>query len=319
MRKRFWEKGNKELPVLGFGGAALSGEGGGYGFGDITEAEAIKLVQMAYEAGFRLFDTAPIYGFGLSEIRLGKALKSIRENVTIVSKSGVTWHETKRVNMTNDPLVVEKMLHQSLKDLNTDYIDLYMIHWPDPKVDIRRPLEIYKKAQDQGKIKQIGLCNTTLEDLEKAKEIADISMVQSELNIFNTNPVRDLFPYLKKNKIGFMSWGTLDRGILTGRVTRDRKFDASDSRSWAPWWKGQDFEAKFNWIEKVEPVLKEHKLSLLELALGHNLHYSEVNMLLVGIKNEKSLHSMMEALENVQHKQEAIEEVLKNFSPATEA
>ena len=118
-----------KLP-LAFGGAAISGEGGGYGFGDISESAAIDLLKEAYDLGFTIFDTAPIYGFSLSEKRMGKAFKSMRDKVFIVSKSGVTWNESKRVDMTNDPKVARLMLEQSLRDLESDYIDLYMIHWP---------------------------------------------------------------------------------------------------------------------------------------------------------------------------------------------
>jgi len=156
---------------LAFGGAAISGEGGGYGFGDINENDSIELLNSAYDKGIRIFDTAPIYGFGLSEVRMGKAFKQTRDKVFIVSKSGVTWGENKRVDMTNDPVVTTKMLEQSLRDLQSDYIDLYMIHWPDTRVDIRRPLEVLAKAKHQGKIKHIGLCNTNIADLEKGSEI----------------------------------------------------------------------------------------------------------------------------------------------------
>ena len=86
---------------MAFGGAAISGEGGGYGFGNISEADSIELLHMSYDLGLRIFDTAPIYGFGLSEIRMGKAFKEMREKVFIVSKSGVTWGDNKRVDMSN--------------------------------------------------------------------------------------------------------------------------------------------------------------------------------------------------------------------------
>src|SRR5690606_12662881 len=100
--------------------------------------------------------TAPIYGFGLSEERFGAYLP---KEAFIISKSGVDWHANKRVNMTNDPFVTERMLNESLKRLKRDSIDLYMIHWPDSRVDIRLPLEVLARAQKAGKIKYIGLCN----------------------------------------------------------------------------------------------------------------------------------------------------------------
>jgi len=300
---------NSSIP-LAFGGASISGEGGGYGFGNISEGEAIDLLKEAYDLGLRLFDTAPIYGFGLSEQRLGKAFNQNRDKVFIVSKSGVTWHENKRVDMTNKPEVTQKMLEQSLRDLNTDYIDLYMIHWPDANVDIRRPLEILAKAKEQGKIKHIGLCNTTIEDLEKSKEVEKVEVVQSEFNFFQTALAENLFPYLKKHDISFMSWGTLDKGILTGRVDEKRKFDATDCRSWAPWWKNADNKSKFNAMKKIWPLLDEHGHTGLELALAHNLYFDEVTSALCGARNSEQLRSLFKALENLPGK-ELLEEAKK--------
>lgn len=287
---------------LAFGGAAISGEGGGYGFGDISEGDSIELLHKAYDSGIKIFDTAPIYGFGLSEIRMGKAFRKMRDKVFIVSKSGVTWGENKRVDMSNDPAVTLRMLEQSLRDLDSDYIDLYMIHWPDARVDIRKPLEVLAKAKHQGKIKHIGLCNTNIEDLERGSEIERIEVVQSEFNFFQDYPKADIFPYVKKHDMSFMSWGTLDKGILTGRVDEKRKFDASDCRSWAPWWKNADNKSKFDAMKKIWPLLDKNHHSGLELALGYNLSFPEVSVALCGAKNMDQLTSLFSALDNLPSK-----------------
>ncbi len=294
---------------LAFGGAAISGEGAGYGFGDISEIDAIDLLAMAYDYGIRVFDTAPIYGFGLSERRMGKAFKKMREKVFLVSKSGVTWNENKRVDMTNNPITTLKMLEQSLRDLDSEYIDLYMIHWPDALVDIRRPLEVLFKAQQEGKIKHIGLCNTNLEDLEKSKEIARIEVVQSEFNLFHHSQKDILFPYLLEHDISFMSWGTLDKGILTNRVDEKRKFEASDCRSWASWWKSANNTPKYLAMKKITPLLNAYGHTPLELALAYNLSFKEVSSLLCGAKNKEQLHSLFKALENLPSK-EVIDEMV---------
>jgi myo-inositol catabolism protein IolS len=288
---------------LAFGGAAISGEGGGYGFGDISEGAAIDLLKEAYELGMRIFDSAPIYGFGLSEVRMGKAFKDMREKVFLVSKSGVTWHENKRVDMTNDPATAQRMLEQSLKDLNTDYIDLYMVHWPDKNVDIRRVMEVLSKAKHQGKIKHIGLCNTFVEDLDKAFEIDRVEVVQSEFNFFINSFVRnEIFPYIKEKNISYMSWGTLEKGILTGRVDAAREskkqYDKSDCRSWAPWWKDAANKDKFDAMKAIWPVLDKNNHNGLEMALSYNLSYPELSVALCGAKNSDQLRTLFKALEN---------------------
>lgn len=287
-----------EIP-LGFGGAAISGEGGGYGFGEVSKQDAFDALACAYDNGVRLFDTAPIYGFGLSEQRFGEFFQPKREDVFLVSKSGVSWHDTKRVNMTNDPETTQKMLEQSLRDLRSDYIDLYMIHWPDHNVDIRRPMEVLAKAKAEGKIKHIGLCNTYMEDLQKAQEIEKIEAVQSQLNPFDTSTVEQLGDYLSENNISFMSWGTLDKGILTRKVTEKREYDPSDCRSWAPWWDKKEVAKKSLAMQDVFEFLEQSDVSGLNYAISHNLLNPVCDMVLVGMKNPKYVESTLKATNKI--------------------
>jgi myo-inositol catabolism protein IolS len=297
-----------DIPVITFGGASISGEGGGYGFGSISEKDAEALLKSAWEAGITLFDTAPIYGFGLSEERMGRYLP---KEAKLISKSGVDWHDNKRVNMTNDPGVTEKMLNLGLKRINRDFFDIYMIHWPDPKVDIRIPLDVLIKAQERGKIKKIGLCNTTASDLAKAKSITQIDVLQSELNFFNQAP----FAHLGDEWKGplSMSWGTFDKGILSGRVTKDRTFDKEDARSWAPWWNKKEVALKIEKTQILKNILSDYNISLPDFCLSYNLQYFGVTTCLIGLKTVGDVVQMTSSL----HKQlmrEKIEEVLERFN-----
>lgn len=294
----------KPFPVITFGGASLSAEGGGYGFGAMSEAEAEKLIKSAWEAGISVFDTAPIYGFGLSEERLGRYLP---QDAFIVSKSGVDWHQSKRVNMTNDPAVTQRMLDESLKRLNRETIDLYMIHWPDSKVDIRMPLEILKKAQEQGKIRHVGLCNTTLQDLSKAEEILPIQAIQSELNLFNQKPFEQLEDKWKDYLS--MGWGTFDKGILSGRVHHGRTFDKNDARSWAPWWDKKSVKVKIDKTIKLQEILLDYRVGLAEFCIYYNLYYFGLSTCLVGFKTVKDVVDVSSNLQSKLSK-ETMREVL---------
>lgn len=290
---------SQQVSVIGFGGGAISGEGGGYGFGQVSEADSIELVHACLDAGINLFDTAPIYGFGTSEQRLGKALHDRRDQAFIVSKAGVTWDEKKRVRMDNSPDVVNSMLEQSLRDLQTDYIDLYFIHWPSKDTDISEPMRVLADAKKAGKIRAIGLSNTYDADLRKAMEIERVDVVQAEYNLLKRKVEGELFPLVREFGLGFMSWGTLEKGILTGRVTKDRKFDQHDSRSRAPWWTKTDHSAKFAAMDKINRILAEANHSGLELAIGYLLSHNEVSTALCGIKNKDQLKSAVNALENL--------------------
>lgn len=278
------------LPVV-FGGASISGEGGGYGFGDIDEAAAISLLNEACDKGITVFDSAPIYGFGLSEKRIGQAFKNKREEVYLVSKSGVSWHENKRVNMTNDPVVTQRMLEQSLKDFQSDYIDLYMIHWPDKNVDIRFPMEVLAKAKQQQKIRHIGLCNSNPEDFSKAGEVVEVDVLQSEYSLIKDKAFESLDKDIKK-----MGWGTFDKGILTGRVNKNRTYDKSDCRSWAPWWKKSDLNIKLEKVERLKQHLDSKGIELIDIAL-HFVLQNDINLApIVGMKNTQQLDSVINVL-----------------------
>lgn len=298
---------NRSMPVITFGGAALSGEGGGYGFGAVSENEAQNLIKGAWEAGITVFDTAPIYGFGLSEERLGRYLP---KEALVITKSGVDWHDSKRVNMTNTKEVTKKMLHESLKRLKRDQIDIYMIHWPDARVDIREPLEVLKEAQDEGKIKWIGLCNTNKGDLEKAEEICDIKILQSELNLFNQKPFDDLGE--KWQSKWTMSWGTFDKGILSGRVTHERKFSKEDCRSWAPWWNKKIVTSKIDRTEELKSILNDYHISLPEFCIHYNLYYYGIASTLIGFK---SVGDVVHVASNLQPKlmRERMKEVMDRW------
>lgn len=299
-----------DVSVVGFGGASVSGEGGGYGFGAISETEAITLLHAAKNLGINLFDTAPVYGFGLSERRIGKAFKTTRDSVFIVSKCGVYSEDGEKAQITNSPDIVEKMLHQSLKDLDTDYIDLYMIHWPDSKVDIRKPMEVLAKYQAQGKIKAIGLCNTNPDDYQKAKDVARVDVLQSNCNLFDRSAQKDLWSFVREDELGFMCYGTYDKGILTGRATADRKYDAHDLRSKSAQWLRENKEPKFAAVQKIQELVKNQNFDLVSVALNGVLSHPEVSTALCGIRNIAQLESTIAATQ-VEVPQEVLDEVYK--------
>jgi aryl-alcohol dehydrogenase-like predicted oxidoreductase len=212
--------------------------------------------------------------------------------------------------MSNSKDVTEKMLAQSLKRLKRDVIDIYMIHWPDPKVDIRVPLEVLKLAQTKGKIKHIGLCNTNQEDLRKAKEICEIDVLQSELNLFNQEAFLRLDQEWQ-NKFT-MGWGTFDKGILTGRVTHDRVFSKEDCRAWAPWWNKKEVQVKIKRTQKLKEILVDYNLSLQSFCLHYSISYFGLSTCLIGFKTVGDISEVTSSLQSSPMR-ETIKEVLDRW------
>ena len=286
--------GNWSKQPFAFGGAALSGSGGGYGFGNLPDAQGV--LERSLELGVNIFDTAPIYGFGESEKVLGTFIKDKREKVKVISKSGVNWHDNMRVDMSNDPKVTQKMLEDSLRRLDTDYIDLFMIHWPDTNVDIRYPLEVLAKAKEQQKVLEIGLCNTNIGDLKAAEEVTAIKAVQCQHNVYE-QPPEEVIQYIKEKNLSFMCWGVFDKGILTGRVTKAREqakdYDENDCRKDAPWWVQKDILAKVDKYSEFASFAESKECSPAELAMSYSLSPDWSHVGLLGTKTIEDLEKVV--------------------------
>jgi len=312
MKKKARTLGNTGLKVspLSFGSASISSDGGGYGFGPIGFNESMSLIEKSIEMGVNLFDSAPVYGMQEAEMRLGKFFKARggRKNIFLTSKSGVTWHPNKRINLTNDPKVTESMLLQSLKDFQTDYIDIYFIHWPDSAVDIRRPLEVLVKYQEKGAIRFLGLCNTNESDYLRSKDVAKIDVMQCEYNLFQKKVEEYILPLCKNENLGFMAWGTLEKGILSGQFHPKKALHASDNRVGAPWFKQKDVSFKCELVEKMKQngnAIVNSKdgnpFSMMAFSLGYYFSRPEVTTLLCGSKTLLQWSESIEALKKGEH------------------
>lgn len=284
-----------KVPAIGFGGGAISGEGGGYGFGEIDEAAACKVLEHAFERGIRLFDTAPIYGFGMSEKRIGLALsrhKKVRSEITLISKLGVAWGEDKKVFISNAPDVAWRMLETSLKDLQTDFLDVYMIHWPDAKVPVEETMQALAEMKKQGLIKAIGVSNFDRTLLERARKIAAIDALQCNFSVFDNEPRDEHFENLEANGIGFMSYGTLAKGLLAGTVKRDRAFDAKDYRATFPAFTKLR-EALDPFIEEFAIIAKEVGATPAQLAVSWVLSHKATSVALCGSKRVEQIDEVV--------------------------
>lgn len=288
---------------VGFGGAAISGEGGGYGFGDISEREAIDLLSAVLDEGINLFDTAPVYGFGLSESRIGKAFARKRDRVFLVSKGGVSWQENRRIFHSNKRDLLSRMLDQSLSRLQTDYLDLYLIHWPDAQVPITETLEFLHNSQQSGKIRAYGFSNYSITGLHEILALSPIHAIQHEYNVFKRASFREIGKFAISHNLGVMGYGTFNKGILTGHVTLEREklqqFSKTDLRSWAPWWKREDRTYQYAFVKDLELLLKESGYGLLDFALGFSLAEPSISTALCGMRSISQLREITAALDHL--------------------
>jgi aryl-alcohol dehydrogenase-like predicted oxidoreductase len=208
---------------------------GGWMWGGTDEAESIATVRTAVDRGINLIDTAPAYGFGRSEEIVGKAISEghLRSRVLIATKAGLEW-STGRVFRNASRTRILQEVEDSLRRLRTDHIDIYQVHWPDPLVAIEETAEAMRILVEQGKIGAIGVSNFSVGQMERFRRVAPLHVLQPPYNLFERGIEEDILPYCRKNKIATLGYGALCRGLLSGRMRPDRKFEGDDLRRTDP-------------------------------------------------------------------------------------
>ena len=244
---------------------------GGWQWGGTDEEESVDTILKALEMGVSTIDTAPIYGFGKSEELVGNALRQFgnREEVQIATKLGLEWDDNENVQRNSSRERILKEFEDSLRRLQTDYIDIYQIHWPDLQTDFKETAATLLQLLDSGKIRAIGASNFTVEQMEEFRQYAPIHVAQPPYNLFERGIEKDVLPYCKEQNISLLTYGALCRGLLSGKMDKDYTFKKGDLRRNAdPKFQGETFERHLEAVEKLKDFAsKELDQSVLNLAV----------------------------------------------------
>jgi len=240
----------KDVSRVGLGTWAI----GGWMWGGTDEAESIKTIHTALDRGITLIDTAPAYGFGRSEEIVGKALKEYgqRDKIVLATKVGIEWNDEGGVARNASKERIAREIDDSLRRLQTDYIDIYQVHWPDPLVPISETALAMQKLFDDGKIRAIGVSNFSPQQLEEFREAAKLHFCQPPYNLFERGIEKDVLPYCRKNQIAVLAYGALCRGLLSGKMSEDRKFEGDDLRKEDPKFKEPRFEQYLKAVDLLD-------------------------------------------------------------------
>src|SRR6201997_5824329 len=241
---------------------------GGWMWGGTDEAQSIATIRSAIDRGVTLIDTAPVYGFGRSGEIVGKALEgSLRQKVTIATKVGLAWKDG-AVFRDSRPARIRKEIEDSLKRLRTDYIDLYQVHWPDLETPIAETARTLADLRRQGKIRAIGVSNYSPTQMDAFRAVASLDAVQPPYNLFEREIDGDVLPYAKHTALTVLSYGALCRGLLSGRMTANSKFDGDDLRKVDPKFQGERFRQYLTAVDELKTLARQRfGKSVLALAL----------------------------------------------------
>jgi aryl-alcohol dehydrogenase-like predicted oxidoreductase len=202
---------------------------GGWMWGGTDRRESIATIHAALDQGINLIDTAPAYGFGVSEEIVGAALAGIRTEAVIATKTGLEWRDGKVLRNASRARIMQEV-DDSLRRLRTDYIDIYQVHWPDPLVPVEETAEGMRLLYEQGKIRAIGVSNFSLAQMNSFRRVAPLHVLQSPFNLFERDIEVQILRYCRANNIATLGYGALCRGLLSGRMRPDTTFDGDDLR-----------------------------------------------------------------------------------------
>lgn len=285
---------------------------GEYGWGAVDHAELVRAVQMAVDNGITIFDTADVYGLGSSEKTLGQALEGRRKDVVIASKFGVRI-ENGKTFYDNSREWINKAVDASLQRLNTDYIDLYQVHYRDGKTPIGDIVLSLQDLQRKGKIRYFGLSNVTVSDIPELIPYQDhFVSFQDEYSLATRKNEKIIQGVQHTLSLTPMTWGSLGQGILTGKYGKDTCFSKDDRRS-------RDIYVNFHGDKLIHNLEIVEVLKQIATSIGHSvaavairfiLDYIKESIVLVGIKNERQLTSNLESMDFALN-QKQIEQLLE--------
>ncbi len=261
-------------------------------YGAFDDDEAIAAARTAFDGGVTLFDTAAIYGWGYGEELMGRALKGIRDDVVLVTKGGRRWQEgeadrSKATVSDSDPAYLRDSIDQSLKRLQTDHIDLFLIHWPDKERAYSVPMQVLEDAKQAGKILHSGVSNFTADMMSESRETSPIITNQVGYHIFDRRPEAEIMPFVADNGMGVMAYGSMAHGLLTGSWSPDQSFSDDDWRAGGAnfglnSWGSDNLAANVAVVNSLSALAQENGKTIAQLAIAWVLSNPVVSVALAG-------------------------------------
>jgi aryl-alcohol dehydrogenase-like predicted oxidoreductase len=272
---------------------------GGWMWGGSDDQESIRTIHAALDQGINLIDTAPIYGYGRSEEIVGEALRQrgCRERVILATKVGLDWTNGKvERNSTRRRILHE--FEDSLRRLQTDYIDIYQVHWPDPLVPLEETAATLRELYEQGKIRAVGVSNYSPAEMAHFSAIAPLHTIQPPYNLFEREIEGDVLPFALSHRITTLTYGALCRGLLSGAMRLDRQFANGDMRKTTdPKFQPQHFAGYLNAASKLDAFAREnYGKRVIHLAVRWLLDQPGIGVALWGARQPEQLAPIREVM-----------------------
>ncbi|MBD1427919.1 aldo/keto reductase [Sphingobacterium arenae] len=298
-----------QLSVITYGAFAI----GGNMWGGNEQKDSIESVRASIDNGVTTLDTAPFYGFGLSEEMIGEAIKGYdRSKIQLLTKFGLVWDGSNQgkgdfffdaeddgkvlpVYKYSSKASVIKEVEESLKRLQTDYIDLLQIHWPDSTTPISETMEALEILIQQGKIRAAGVSNYSVDQVKEARQTANIASNQVSYSMLNRSLEKDLAPYALENNLGIIVYSPMERGLLTGKYFKDGKLKENDHRN--GYFQQFDLKKVETFLDAIMPIAEQKGASLSQLVLRWTSLQPAITVVLAGARNAEQAIANAKAMD----------------------
>src|SRR5215469_8756629 len=292
MQKRRLGSSDLQITIIGFGAWAIGGGGCNSIMGPQDESDSIPAIHAAIDHGINWIDTAALYGLGHSEEVIARALKGRTPRPYVFTKCERVWDADRRVGACLKAQSIRKECEDSLRRLQTDVIDLYQIHWPEPDEDIEEGWEEMSRLQKEGKVRYIGVSNFNVSQMRRVQAIAPITSLQPPYSIVTRQIEKEILPFTIEQRVGAIVYSPMSAGLLTGSMTRERvaNFAEEDWRRNLANFQEPLLSRNLRLVERLREIGKGRSPG--QVSIAWTLHHPAVTGAIVGARSPKQIEGI---------------------------
>lgn len=292
-----------DMTIIGFGTWAIGGGNWGMGWGDQDERDSIAAIHEGLDQGINWIDTAYAYGFGESEEVVGKAVREYGGDVIVATKCGVLSNEDRSPYRLISRKTILEEVEGSLRRLQTDCIDLYQLHWPEPPENVEEGWQTLLDLKQQGKIRWAGVCNFYEENLTRAEALGHVSSIQPQYSILDRRVEAGVVEWCREKNTGFLGYSPMHSGLLTGKVSREW-YDGLPGNDWRKHKEGHPVTQYLQephmdhflaFVDELRSIAGESSHTVGQLAVSWVLSHSEVTSTIVGARRPGQISETAQA------------------------
>ncbi len=299
-----------EITRVGFGAWAIGGGGWEFGWGPQDDEDSIEAIHRALELGVNWIDTAAAYGFGRSELIVGRALEGLDERPYVFTKASLLEGPGRKVVHRLKRESILREAEASLERLGVDAIDLYQIHWPIPEEDVEEGWSALAELKEQGLVRHIGVSNFSVEQLRRIQQIAPVETLQPQYSLVERGAEDEVLPYAELEGIGVIVYSPMGSGLLTGRMTRERiaAMPNDDWRKHDARFREPQLSQHLALVERLHTVADRHDTTAGAVAVAWTLRNPAVDGAIVGFRRIDQVDPILAAA-NLELAHEDVDEI----------